>query len=84
MLEWIRSWIEKRRLERRKIRSLRTCGNYCLCPRCGDVLNDQAECTDTDLVRYVCGCGHRSAFNFDVCPFPLLIEEGDEQCLNGG
>lgn len=63
----------KTKREKREDKVLRQCGCICYCPECKDILNDQAECTDTDLVRYICSnCGAGSEWNFDVFPFPLL------------
>ena len=75
MINKIKELLEHLRFEKRKKVSLDKCGNYCLCPRCGDILNDQAHCVDTDLVRYVCGCGCQSTFNFDIGPCPILVKE---------
>ena len=52
------------------------CGCVCFCPKCKDPLNDQAECTDTDLVRYKCTkCGHKSTWSFDIAPDPICLDE---------
>ncbi len=52
------------------------CGCVCFCPNCKDPLNDQAECTDTDLVRYKCTkCGHKSTWSFDIAPVPICLDE---------
>ena len=62
----------------RKKNIIKTCGCICICPGCGDYLNDQAECTDTDLVRYKCNiCGMNSEWNFDIAPVPILLKVKD-------
>jgi len=68
------------RLEKsREEKILEQCGCVCKCPGCGDPLNDQADCTDTDLVRYTCNkCGDTCAFNFDIAPVPILVERNGE------
>ena len=66
--------VERYKGRKRKERLLRLCGCVCFCPNCRDILQDQADCEDTDLVRYRCTtCGHRSVWNFDIAPCPILI-----------
>jgi len=64
--------------KKREDKVLKDCGCSCKCPKCGDILNDQAECTDTDLVRYICECGHKSEWNFDIAPVPVLMKGGKD------
>jgi hypothetical protein len=60
----------------RKTKSLEKCGCVCYCPGCSDILNDQADCTDTDLVRYTCNtCGTKSEWTFDAAPWPMLLKK---------
>lgn len=62
--------------QRREQKVIKTCGCICYCPSCKDILNDQADCTDTDYVRYKCNtCGHNSVFSFDIGPCPILMKE---------
>jgi hypothetical protein len=60
---------------RRSIDSIiKRCGCVCFCPKCKEPLNDQADCVDTDLVRYHCNaCGTDSEWNFDIAPCPILV-----------
>jgi len=74
IITYIRGLIEAHRLKKREDKVLKDCGCFCRCPKCKDILNDQAECTDTDLVRYICGCGHKSEWNFDIAPVPILMK----------
>lgn len=67
ILEWIGI------KESRKDRVIRMCGCVCYCPSCKDILNDQAECTDEDVVTYHCKCGHKSRWLFDA-PVPILLK----------
>lgn len=68
----IRSMIRKYKHKAREKKVLKSCGCACYCPSCKDILNDQADCTDTDLVRYKCNtCGHKSEWNFDICMIPI-------------
>lgn len=70
--ECIKSWKHKRR--EKKV--INTCGCVCYCPHCKDILNDQADCTDTDLVRYTCNtCGKKSEWDFDVCMIPMVVSK---------
>lgn len=85
MLKILKALVNKKVKEinhrRREKEVIKKCMCICICPSCGDILNDQAECIDTDLVRYTCRCGHKSGFNFDICPIPILVEGrlgGDE------
>ncbi len=78
IITYIRGLIEAHRLKKREDKVLKDCGCSCKCPKCGDILNDQAECTDTDLVRYICGCGHKSEWNFDIAPVPILMKGGKD------
>jgi hypothetical protein len=68
--KFICSFLRKRRVER----ITKECGCVCFCPSCKDPLNDQADCTDTDYVRYHChNCGAKSKWTFDAAPIPLLL-----------
>ena len=50
------------------------CGCVCYCPSCKDILNDQADCTYTDFVRYKCNmCGTKSKWSFDIFPVPYCF-----------
>jgi hypothetical protein len=75
---YIKKCQEKNWAKKRYDDILSKCGCVCYCPSCKDILNDQADCTDTDLVRYTCTCGTKSEWNFDICPFPVIIR------VNGG
>ena len=64
----------KRWWRERKV--LNECGCICYCPRCKDVLNDQAACGETTrgTVFYFCNsCGCLSEWSFDIAPCPLLL-----------
>lgn len=65
--------MKENKLRQEKI--LAKCGCICYCPQCKDILQDQAYCTVTDLVRYTCSCGYESVFNFDIAPVPILWDE---------
>ena len=70
----IRSVIARYNERKRRRKLLELCGCVCFCPNCKDILQDQAECEDADLVRYRCNtCGHRSVWDFDIAPFPVLL-----------
>ena len=63
--------------KKREKRVLKSCGCICYCPSCHDILNDQADCEDTDNVYYVCDiCGEKSVWSFDIAPVPILLEKG--------
>ena len=66
------------RKETREEEVIRRCGCVCYCPSCKDILNDQADCTDTDLVRYKCNtCGAKSVWTFDAIPGALFLRLGE-------
>jgi len=65
----------KFKAKRRERKVLGECGCACYCPSCKDILNDQADCTDTDLVRYKCNsCGAESKWDFDTFPCPVVVK----------
>jgi len=70
--DWFDNLIIEHERKTRKAEILRKCGCICYCPSCKEPLNDQAECEDTDLVRYTCQCGHKSEWNFDLWACPAL------------
>lgn len=71
LLEKIKNVFVKTREEK----ILDSCGCICRCPECDEPLNDQAEYTDTDLVRYTCKCGCKSEWDFDIAPVPILVKQ---------
>lgn len=72
MFKFLKKLFTKTRFEK----VIASCGCVCYCPKCKDILNDQADCTDTDLVRYTCNtCGHKSNWNFDIAPLPILMDK---------
>jgi hypothetical protein len=61
---------------------LKECGCVCHCPKCYDILNDQADCRDDkeDGVFYKCNtCGTCSHWNFDIAPVPVLLREFEKE-----
>lgn len=60
----------------REEKILDECGCVCYCPKCKDALNDQASCSvlGDGSYEYICSCSHRSVFNFDIAPVPILVE----------
>lgn len=71
---WLRRLVVRWREKRRERQVIEKCGCVCYCPKCKDILNDQADCTDTDLVYYHCNtCGEDSRWTFDAAPCPILL-----------
>jgi len=68
-----KSWKYRRRV--RRVSYL--CGCCCYCPKCDDILNDQAkvDVVKTHGIVYTCSCGHTSHWRFDLAPVPLLVDE---------
>ena len=79
----IRNWIKKYKANKREEKVLKNCGCACYCPKCKDILNDQAKCEkiekdDNLWIYYTCNsCGNKSKWNFDILPLPLCL---DTQC----
>jgi len=75
LINAIKAFLLKKRIERIE----RKCGCVCFCPECKEPLNDQADCTDTDFVRYHCNeCETDSKWTFDAAPVPLLISSNNK------
>ena len=74
MWHYMRTWLQRFWFARREAFVLRECGCTCLCPGCGDILNDQAfvEGVEGDEVIYRCQCGTLSRWDFRA-PVPLLL-----------
>lgn len=56
---------------------LDACGCICICPKCNNILNDQATWKYLDnegLGEYNCKCGYISRWDFDMAPVPILME----------
>lgn len=68
----------KKKNQSRKERVLSMCGCICYCKKCRDILNDQAECSETgDIVTYVCSkCKTQQRFLFGG-PAPILLDLED-------
>ena len=65
-------WFQK---NKRKKDIMKSCGCICYCPKCNDILNDQADCLDFNFVYYHCNvCGHDSVWNFDIAAMPILLK----------
>ena len=76
---FLKSWLHKRREKR----VLDTCGCACYCPNCKEILNDQADCEDTDLVRYKCNkCNAESEWDFDKYMVPVVVNRGEKKWDN--
>lgn len=69
-MKWLKNLMRKSREDS----ILDQCGCVCFCPGCKDPLNDQAECTDGDTVKYHCNvCGTESEWLFDT-PVPVRLK----------
>ena len=55
--------------------ALESCGCFCRCPECDNVLNTDSEYEDDgDVVTYVCSkCSHNSMWLFGA-PVPILLD----------
>lgn len=79
MLSGIKRMWKHHQEKNREKKIVKDCRCLCICPGCSEPLNDQADCIDTDLVRYKCNkCGDTCAFNFNVAPVPILWERNGE------
>lgn len=71
------NWLAKRAAKKHEAEVLEACGCVCFCPKCHDILNDQAEWipdeTDDGRGIYSCSCGHQSDWHFGVAPVPVLL-----------
>lgn len=73
LTRFIRRW----KWSRRERDVIQTCGCVTYCPKCHDILNDQAywlESNGEGLGTYKCRlCGNVSEWNFGIAPGPILI-----------
>ena len=73
----ITHWILALFYKNRKTKVLNECGNVCHCPKCRDILNDQAEWipfNDEGEGQYRCTkCNYKSTWHFGIAPVPIYI-----------
>lgn len=82
MFNWLRDRLVRRKAERvakaRKQKVMEECGCACRCPKCNDILNDQAvwvaDSTGDGHGEYICSCGHVSEWHFGLAPIPILLD----------
>lgn len=69
----------KRAKSKRERDVIAACGCMCFCPKCNDILNDQAEWVNDDTDDghgfYSCLCGHISEWHFGIAPVPILLNK---------
>jgi hypothetical protein len=74
---WVQRLVRRWRWARRERDIIQTCGCVTYCPKCHDMLNDQAcwlASNDEGLGTYKCKlCGNVSEWHFGIIPGAMLI-----------
>lgn len=73
----ITGWFKRLYLWYRSKRVLKYCGNICYCPKCNDILNDQALWTydnkNSEKGEYYCNNCQNTSIWFFGAPVPICL-----------